>query len=154
MGKKYIVIGIPILNRPSKHVQFPEPMLALFKELQALFITQKNLLYPDNTLVSDSEKTELSSVNILRREVKLAFPPENFLQLFLLLALALKERQGCLLFLRPGWEKTPLCGSQRMVKLLDGKSERGDENSQLWQALIFSCLCWLIQYNTANLRSL
>lgn len=39
MGKKYIVTGLQILNRPGKHFQFPELMLALFKELQALFIT-------------------------------------------------------------------------------------------------------------------
>lgn len=92
MGKKYIITVSQILHRSSKHFQFPEPMFALFKELQDLFVTQKYLFYSDNTLVPYSENTELSSVKVLWRGVKLAFPPENFLQFSLFLVLATQRR--------------------------------------------------------------
>lgn len=101
MGKKYIVKVPQILHRTNKYFQFPEPMLVFFKEPPNPIYNSKYLFY-SNTLVTDSENIELPSVNILWRGFQLAFPPENFLQFSLLLVLALKERQGCLLFFRPG----------------------------------------------------
>lgn len=83
MGKKYIVKVPQILHRTNKYFQFPEPMLVFFKEHPKPIYNSKYLFY-SNTLVTDSENTELPSVNILWRGFQLAFPPENFLQFSLL----------------------------------------------------------------------
>lgn len=73
MGRKYIATVPQILHRSNKYFQFPGPMLVVFKELQTLCVTQKDFLYSDNTLVTDSENTELSSANILWRGFQISF---------------------------------------------------------------------------------
>ena len=81
-GKKYIATVPQILHRSNKYFQFPEPMLVVFKELQTLCVTQKDFLYSDNTLVTDSEKTELSSANILWRGFQISFSSWEFSPVF------------------------------------------------------------------------
>ena len=70
MCKKYIVKVPQILHRINKYFQFLEPMLVFFKEPPNPVYNLKYLFY-SNTLVTDSENTELPNVNILWRGFQL-----------------------------------------------------------------------------------